>query len=160
MIPTISLAPPRATDHAMPTGLLAGLVSATLLLWRGRADARRAVAPINAISHWFWPDEAMRRDDPSLKHTGTGLAVHAASSILWATAYGWLRARRHKPDALNAALDAATVTAVAAVVDLAVVPKRLTPGFERRLSKPSLGVVYAGFAIGLAVGGALALRRH
>ena len=160
MIPTISLAPPRATDHALPTGLLAGLLSATILLWRGRAETRRAAAPINAISHWFWPGEAMRRDEASLKHTGTGIALHLGSSLLWSTAYGWLRARRHKPTALNAALDAATVTAVAAMVDLAVVPKRLTPGFERRLSKPSLGAVYAGFAIGLALGGLLALRQR
>ncbi len=159
MIPTISLAPPRATDHALPTGLLAALLSATVLLWRGRADARRAAAPINAISHWFWPDEAMRRDDASLKHTGTGIALHVASSLLWSTVYGWLRARRHRPTALNAAVDAATVTAVAAVVDLTVVPKRLTPGFERRLSPPSLGAVYAGFAVGLALGGLLAMRR-
>ena len=159
MIPTISLAPPRATDHALPTGLLAGLVSVAFLLWRGRADAPHAVAPINAIGHWVWRDEALRRDDPSLKHTGTGIAVHVASSLLWSTFYGWLRARRRRPTALNAAADAAAVTAVAAVVDLALVPERLAPGFERRLSKPSLGMVYAGFALGLALGGLLALRR-
>jgi hypothetical protein len=159
MIPTISLAPPRAIDQTLPAGLAAAALSATILLWRGRAETRRAAAPINAISHWFWPEQAMRRDDPSLKHTGTGIVLHVASSLFWSTASGWLRARRHRPTALNAALDAATVTAVAAVVDLAVVPKRLTPGFERRLSKPSLGAVYAGFALGLALGGLLALRR-
>jgi hypothetical protein len=159
MIPTISLAPPRATDHAVTTGLLAGLLSTAILLWRGRAETRNAIAPINAISHWFWPDEALRRDDPSLKHTGTGIALHVGSSLLWSTVYGWLRARRRAPTALNAAVDAAAVTAVAAVVDLAVVPERLTPGFERRLSKPSLATVYGSFAIGLALGGLIALRR-
>jgi hypothetical protein len=50
------------------------------------------------------------------------------------------------------------VTALAAVVDLAIVPKRLTPGFEQRLTRPSITLVYAGFAVGLALGGLLARR--
>jgi hypothetical protein len=159
MTPTISLAPPRATDHALTGAFLAAVLSTAVLLWRGRAEARRASAPINAISHRFWPEEALQRDEPSLKHTGTGVALHYGSSLLWSTAYGWMRARRYRPTPLNAAVDAAAVTALAALVDFAVVPKRLAPGFERRLSKPSLGIVYSGFAVGLAIGGLIALRR-
>lgn len=158
MISTISLAPPRATDHTVSAGVLAALLSTAVLLWRGRAEST-ASAPINAISHWFWPEEALRRERPSLKHTGTGVALHWGSSLLWSTAYGWLRTRRMRPTPLNAAIDAATVTALAAVVDLAVAPERLTPGFEHRLSRPSLGFFYTSFAVGLAVGGLLALRR-
>src|SRR5688572_28582089 len=97
MTPTMSLAPPRAIDHALTDGLLAGMLSSVILLWRGRTDARRAVAPINAISHWFWPHEALRHDTPSLRHTATGLALHCASSLLWSTVYGWVRARRQRP---------------------------------------------------------------
>lgn len=158
-MPSFAVAPARALDHALPTGLLAGLVSTVILLWRGRADTRHAVAPINAISHWIWPDEAIRRNDPSLKHTASGIALHMASSLFWSTVYGWLRARRSAPSALNASVDAAAVAAVAAVVDLRVVPKRLTPGFEHRLRTSSLVTVYGGFALGLALGGLLALRR-
>jgi hypothetical protein len=159
MHPTISPARPRAIGHAITDGLLAGLLSSVVLLWRGRADAGRAAAPINAISHWFWPRQALRRNDASLKHTGTGAALHYGSSLLWSTVYGWVRARRQRPTPLNAVLDAAAVTAVAAVVDLAVVPERVTPGFEHRLSPASLTLVYASFAAGLALGGWLALRR-
>jgi hypothetical protein len=164
MISIIPLAPRRATDRALATGtlstgVLAALLSTAILLWRGRIDTRHAAAPINAISHWLWPDEATRRNRPTWKHTGTGMAVHMGSSLLWSTIYAWWRARRRFPTALNAATDAAALTAAAAVVDLALVPKRLTPGFEQRLSRPSLVTVYAGFALGLAVGGMLALRR-
>jgi hypothetical protein len=159
MNPMTSLASRRTIDQALTDGLLAGALSSAILLWRGRTDARRAAAPINAISHWFWPRDALRRDAPSLKHTGSGFVLHFASSLLWSTVYGWVRTRRHRPTPLNAAIDAAAVTAVAAVVDLAVVPERVTPGFEHRLSRPSLGLVYAGFAAGLAIGGLLALKR-
>jgi hypothetical protein len=159
MTPTIPLAARRAVEPAITGGLLAGVVSTAILLWRGRTDARRAVAPINAISHWFWPREALRQDQPTIKHTATGAAVHYASSLLWSTVYGWVRARRRRPTPLNAVVDAAAVTAVAAAVDLAVVPERFTPGFEHRLSRSSLSLVYASFAAGLALGGLLALRR-
>ncbi len=150
---------PPAAATALSGGLLAATLSAAVLLWRGRAEARRASAPINAISHWFWPEQALRRDAPSWRHTGTGLALHFGSSLLWSSVYGWLRAHRQRPALLNAAADAAAVSALAAVVDLAVVPERVTPGFEHRLSRPSLVLVYASFAAGLALSGVLALRR-
>ena len=44
------------------------------------------------------------------------------------------------------------LSALAAWVDLAVVPPALSPGFERRLSRGSLCLVYLGFAAGLALG--------
>jgi hypothetical protein len=159
MMLTIAPLPARPLQRAVTDGLLAGALSAGVLLWRGRTDTGRAFAPINAISHWIWPREALRRNDPSLKHTATGAVVHYGSSVLWAAAYQWLRRRRQRPTAFNAAVDAAAVTALAATVDLALTPERFTPGFERRLSKPSLTLVYAGFAAGLALGGLLGLRR-
>jgi len=48
---------------------------------------------------------------------------------------------------------------VAALVDLRLVPERLTPGFERRLSRRSLAWTYVGFGAGLALAGLLAQRR-
>jgi hypothetical protein len=159
MMQTLAPLATRPVQRAITDGLLAGALSAGVLLWRGRTDTGRAFAPINAISHWIWPRQALRRNEPSLKHTATGTVVHYGSSVLWAAAYQWLRSRRRRPTALNAAVDAAAVTALAATVDLVMTPERFTPGFERRLTKPSLTLVYAGFAAGLALGGLLALRR-
>lgn len=140
-------------------GLLAGTVSGLVLAWRGHTDAGSAAAPINAVSHWFWPQEALRRDDLSWRHTASGSAVHLGSSFFWALLYSGLRRQRRRPTPANAALDAVALTAVAALVDYRLVPQRLNPGFEQRLSRPSLGLVYAGFALGLALGG-LRRQRH
>ena len=140
-------------------GPLAALASLAVLLWRGRHDSGSAAAPVNAITHWVWPRKALSRDDVSLRYTGTGGVVHLASSMLWSAVYGGVRTRRREPTALNAVTDAAAVTAVAALVDLKLVPERLTPGFEHRLSGRSLFMVYAGFGIGLALAGLAALRR-
>ena len=140
-------------------GTLAGLVSAAVLAWRGRRETGSAAAPINAVSHWIWPQEALQRDDMSARHTLTGGVIHLVSSMLWAAVYQTLRGRRLAPTSTNACTDAAAVTALAAVVDLGMVPQRLTPGFERRLTPGGLVMVYGGFALGLALGEAWRERR-
>lgn len=48
---------------------------------------------------------------------------------------------------------AGVVSALACFVDLRCTPRRLTPGFERRLGPSSLWVVYVAFGVGLAVCG-------
>jgi hypothetical protein len=157
----MSLPSPRNqfVRHAAGDGTLAALLSIGVLLWRGLRDSGSAAAPINAISHWLWPQRALQRDDVTLQYTGTGSVVHLASSMLWAAVYGALRTRRRRPTVLNAVTDAAAVSALAATVDYKLVPKRLTPGFEERLTRPSMVMVYAGFALGLALGGIAGLRR-
>jgi hypothetical protein len=155
---TISLAPRSVVAELFAHGTIAGVLSALALLWRGRSENASAAAPINAVSHWFWPREAFQRDDLTLKHTATGAAVHYASSLFWAALYAWLRDLRLRPTPLNAVTDAAAVTTLAAVVDLRLVPERLSPGFDKRLSRPSTGLVYLCFGAGLALGGLLALR--
>ena len=140
--------------------LLSSSLSAAVLAWRGRTDAGSAAAPVNAISHWLWPREALRQDGASARFTLTGLGVHFAAALLWCGFYERLRARRGAATPARAMGDAIAVSAVAAVVDLACVPDRLTPGFEKRLSNRSLVMVYTAFAAGLALAGLAALRRR
>ncbi|MCE4557085.1 hypothetical protein [Pelomonas cellulosilytica] len=143
----------------LTSDLLSGGLSAAVLAWRGRTDAHSAAAPINAVSHWLWPREALRQDGVSARFTATGLAVHFAAALLWCGLYERLRARQSAATPARAVTDAAVVSAVAAVVDLACVPHRLTPGFQERISPRSLLMVYGAFAAGLALAGLSALRR-
>ena len=134
-------------------GLLSAGLSAATLMWRGRKDSGSAAAPLNAVSHILWPRAAFRRDDVSLRHTATGTALHVASSMLWGGLYSWIRHRRLRPTPANAVADAVVVSGVAAVVDFKLMPPRLTPGFERRLTRPGVAWVYVALAAGLALGG-------
>jgi hypothetical protein len=80
-----------------------------------------------------------------------GYAIHHAASIFWAILHEKLRPRLSQTGSKTAAIAPAIVTTAAAyVVDFYVIPKRLTPGFEHRLSKRSLFMVYGTFALGLA----------
>lgn len=141
----------RHIGRVLLSGTVASLLSAAVLAWRGRAEKRSAAAPLNAPAHWLWGRESLRRNDTSLRHTLTGMLVHHASSLFWAAFHETLQSRRRRVSPGAAVADALAITAVAAVVDLKLVPERLTPGFERRLSGPSLVAVYAAFAIGLAL---------
>ncbi|MBL8288082.1 MAG: hypothetical protein JNL85_08870 [Rubrivivax sp.] len=140
------------------TGGAAGLVSMAMLAWRGRLDTGKPYGAINAPSHWVWGDKALRKNEPSWRYTGLGVAIHHASAVLWGVLFERYVARA-RPTAAQQVRDAALATGTAAAVDFVLTPRRLRPGFERRLSLPSLVVVYAGFAAGLAIGSALAGRQ-
>lgn len=144
----------RATAwHALVAGSLASLLSGAVLAWAGRHQNASAAAPINAVSHWYWGDAALRRSHADLAHTATGYATHHASAVFWAGLLAW--ACRRQPGlrrGKGALLGGAATSALACFVDLQLTPRRLTPGFEHRLSRPALAGVYTAFAAGLALG--------
>jgi hypothetical protein len=141
----------------MRTGLIAGgaasLVSTLVLVWRVQREVGSYSAPTNATSHWLWRDEAFGVHVPTWRHTAIGYAIHHGTATFWAVLYAWLHGNRPAARTLPAALTGAAVaSAVACTVDYTLTPKRLTPGFEHHLSKTSMALVYAGFALGLAAG--------
>ncbi|MDB5870249.1 MAG: hypothetical protein JWP96_2581 [Polaromonas sp.] len=141
-------------------GSLASFFSTAVLAVAGRLQTGSAVAPINAVSHWYWGDEALQRQGADLNHTAMGYLTHHSAAIFWATVYAALAsnkpALRTTPGLIAGA---AATSATAYIADFKFTPHRFTPGYEHRLSTGALAVVYAGFAVGLAAG-ALALRDH
>jgi hypothetical protein len=85
-----------------------------------------------------------------VRYTGLGYGIHHASSVFWALLFEHV-SRRHHNDARVAATAAATAV-VAYLVDYHVVPRRLTPGFERHLALRDMVGVYAAFGAGLWLG--------
>lgn len=149
-----------ALRHAVPTGTLAATLVALTAGSLGKAENGRAIAPINAISHILWGDQAARRVKPSLKYTGTGLALNEVASVFWSVIYEkffGLAARRG--NIAKALAGGAAVAAAAYVTDYHIVPKRLTPGFEKRLSGRSLFGVYVAMALSLSAGALLSRKR-
>ena len=143
---------------------LSGIVACEL----SRRENRAPLAAINAVSHWLYGPVAYGADRPSLRHTLPGIIVHHASSLFWGALYQSLLhsvvdrrvggedrpARRGHPTEADRWASAAVVTAIAALTDLRLVPPRLSPGFEHRLSRSGVSLVYLGFAGGLALGSA------
>lgn len=149
--------------RALLSGSTASLLSALAVAWRGHAERAGAWRGINAVSHWRWGERAFKETKPSLRYTLPAVIVHHASSIFWAAIYErWLRRDRQQQEpalAKKIIKRAAGVTALAWFVDFHLTPKRLTPGFERVISKPSLIMTYAAFGCGLSALGLLSAYR-
>lgn len=132
--------------------LVSGTLAAAAVTVVASVAARRATgssaAALNATSHFLWGDRSARRNALSLKYTGVGAAANYGASVFWALFYEALRPRRHTR--AHALRDGALVSTLAYVVDYHVVPRRLTPGFELRLSGRALAGIYAALALGLA----------
>jgi hypothetical protein len=150
----------RALRDAPLTGTMSSALSTLALALAGRHETGSAYAPTNAISHWIYGDRAARQDDASLRHTLLGYAIHHVASVFWAAFYErWFGDRVRRGDVAGALRGGATVAALACFVDYRMTPQRLQPGFEKRLSKRSLAVVYAAVGAGFVLGSVLASRR-
>jgi hypothetical protein len=145
---------------ALVSGSLAAVTSTAALAACGATEISRPLAPTNAVSHWFFGERATRQDHFSWRHTVVGYATHHVASLFWAFLYErFFAARRARATPGRIVGDAIAVAGVACFVDYQLTPRRFVPGYERRLSRTSLALVYLAFAAGLAAGGALLNRR-
>jgi len=141
-------------------GTAASLLSTAMLALWGWRQAGSPFAPTNAVSHWLWGDEALRSQDPSWRYTFAGYATYHLASVFWATLYSRIWGHRDSAKELPQAIAGGVATsAVSCLVDYTLVPKRLTPGFEHRLSTGAMVTAYGALAAGFALG-ALLLRRR
>jgi hypothetical protein len=140
-------------------GAASSLASTAALALMGRSEADSAFAPTNAVSHWIWGEKATRRDAASLRYTLPGYLIHHGSATFWSVLFerlcGSLLDRKQPAATLGMATAA---SAVACFVDYQLTPRRLRPGYEKRLSRPALALVYGAFGAGLAAGAMLCRR--
>jgi hypothetical protein len=138
--------------HALVSGAVASVLSTALLALCGQLENRRPAGPVNGPSQWIFGRRAARVRQPSLRHTLTGFLVHHAMATGWAFLHERAFGEHKAQQPFSKRLGRAAVTATAAnIVDFQLTPKRLRPGFETQLSRKSLFVVYAAFAVGLAL---------
>lgn len=150
----------QALREGAVAGSVASILSTLVLGALGARQAGSAAAPVNAVSHWLWGEEALRQDAPTWRHTLTGYLTQHAASVFWATLYARLYGHREEAKRLPQAIAGGVATsAVAYVVDYTITPKRLTPGYEHRLDGKGMLAVYAALALGLAAGAHLLERR-
>jgi hypothetical protein len=148
-----------ATRRGLLSGAMGSAASTVALAALGKAGTGSMFAPTNAISHWIWGERSARRDRPSMRYTATGYAIHHLSATFWAVLFERVMGERlDRMDPAPTLAAATAASAFACFVDYQLTPQRLKPGYEKRLSKPALAVVYAAFGVGLAAG-AMACRR-
>lgn len=153
--------------RALVSGTVGGLATSAVAAFAGKRETASYAAPLNATSHILWGDEAARQDGASVKYTVTGFLLNHLAAIMWAAIHEvWVEpamsrwsATRHLPATLVTTISGAAVAAGAYVTDYYLVPKRFTPGYEKRLSGQSLALIYGALALGLTVGNLVANSR-
>lgn len=150
----------RAARKALVSGAAASALSTVALAACGRREQGSAAGPNNGPSQWVYGRGAAYRRGASLRYTLVGFLVHHLSATGWALLHERVFNNRPRPQTPGERLARAAATAaVANVVDFRLTPKRLRPGFEVQLSKKSLLIVYAAFAVGLALASGRGPRR-
>jgi hypothetical protein len=152
-----------AVIRALASGSVAGITTTATAAIAGKREAGSYLAPVNATSHIVWGDEAGRQNAASMKYTVPGFLLNHLSAIFWATFYEkWFSRRGTPPGATKTlakpVLGAMVVSAGAYLTDYYLVPKRFTPGWEKRLSGKSLAAIYGMLALGLVASDLLDAR--
>jgi len=151
----------EAIQDGAISGGIASVLSTAVLGAAGKVENGTPYAPTNAISHWFWGDRAAHQNEPSMRYTALGYAIHHLSGTLWATIYEkWFGEKAERRDLGPALVGAAAVAGMACFVDYKMTPHRLQPGFEKRLSTPAMFLVYASFGAALVLRGLAMPKRR
>ncbi|WP_248309725.1 hypothetical protein [Bosea sp. Tri-44] len=137
----------RSILNILLSGSSVSLATSIALSLLARAEGGSAVQPVNSTSHWYWGDRAARSRRMDMPHTVVGFVTHHGASLFWASFYELLRRYHPRRAALG---DAAAISALAAFVDYVVVPRRLTPGWEKVVSPRAIGITYIVMALALA----------
>ena len=136
----------------LATGAVASTATTGALGIFGKVENGKVFGPINAVSHIIWGKKATRTDKFDARHTLLGSVLNTVAITGWAGMHELFMPRDRKPSVQRALISGAAVSTVAYITDFHVVPKRLTPGFEQRISKKGLLTVYAILAVALAAG--------
>jgi hypothetical protein len=143
-------------SRTLLSSAITSAATTTALLLLSSKDTGHPAAALNATSHIVWGDKAAKYDDWDVRHTLLGGVLNAGAMGLWSAVQTLFPEPRSSFGALR---NATVVTALAYATDYYVVPKRLNPGFEQRLSGKSLFGTYAVLAGALALSALLARRR-
>ena len=138
------------------TSALTTAATTAALFALSKKDTQHPAAALNATSHILWGEDAAKYDDWDVRHTLAGALLNAGAMGAWSVVQGLFPAPR---SLFGAARNGAAVTALAYFTDYHVVPQRLTPGFEHRLSRKSLLASYVVLAASLTLSGYVLRRR-
>jgi hypothetical protein len=145
--------------NTVVTGTIASAATAAAAAACGARDSGSALAAVNAVSHIVWGSDASNVRVADVKHTVPGLLLNTGATIFWAAIYESVFGHAaDRGEIAKALLGGGAVSALAYVTDYHVVPKRLTPGWEERVSNRSLALIYVVLALSFPVRGLLNRR--
>lgn len=134
--------------RSIKTAAIATAATSAAIMFVSKRDTGSPWAAFNSICHMVDGDASELPSDFAPRETLLGAGLNASAIASWAVLYEWLLGGVPLP---SSAFWAALATAGIWVVDYRLVPKRFTPGFEKRLSKRSVALAYMALAATFAL---------
>ena len=134
--------------RSLKTAAFATAATSAALMLASKRETGSPWAAFNAICHMVDGDEPEFPQSFAPRETLLGAGLNASAIGSWAVLYEWLLGDVPLP---SSALWAALATAGIWMVDYRLVPKRFTPGFEKRLGKKSIALAYLALAASFAL---------
>ena len=140
LIPLIT----QSLTRGFMTGLaLAAATNAVIMLASDKENGSPWAA-LNCVAHIVDGDDKEQPEDYAPRESRIGILVNGTAMSAWGVLYeGALLVTRTKSSPLTALL----AVGAAWVIDYKIVPKRYTPGIEKRLSQRSVLLSYAAMAV-------------
>ena len=140
LIPLIT----QSLTRGFMTGLaLAAATNAVIMLASDKENGSPWAA-LNCVAHIVDGDDKEQPEDYAPRESRIGILVNGTAMSAWGVLYeGALLVTRTKSSPLTALL----AVGAAWVIDYKIVPKRYTPGIEKRLSQCSVLLSYAAMAV-------------
>jgi hypothetical protein len=115
------------------------VTTTTSLLLASANENDGAWGAINNVSHIVDGDETVYGDRFSMRDSSVGLAINSTAMLVWGLIYEVFFGRIELPRSL---VSASFFAVAAYLVDYHLVPKRLTPGIEHKISRNSVYFMY------------------
>jgi hypothetical protein len=134
-------------QRALISGTVSSLATSLVASLVARRSGRSAAEPVNAVGSHLAGAHAMWRKDFSLKSTLPGMAINLGGCLFWAGVMERWVQQRPLGGTADALRRGGIAAALAYTVDYHVLPRRLRPGYERKLSPAQLLAVYSVLSI-------------
>ena len=134
--------------RGLKTGLALAATTTAAILLASDKETGSPWAALNCVAHIVDGDEKEQPTGYSPRESVLGIVVNGTAMAAWGVLYeGGLRVTNTPSSPLTALL----ATAAAYGIDYKIVPKRYTPGIEKRLSQNAVWLIYGVLAATFAL---------
>ena len=141
----------RALRRGLVDGAILTATTSSALMLMSKSECGSPWSAINPISHMIDGDDKVYGDSLDVRDTGIGLALNSSAMLAW----GVLHAGAFGKHRGGKSMAAGIATAIAAyAIDYHLVPKRFTPGIEKKISPAAILFCYVVLALTLGICGA------
>ena len=140
LIPLIT----KSLTRGFKTGLVLAAATNAVIMLASDKENGSPWAALNCVAHIVDGDDKEQPEDYAPRESRIGILVNGTAMSAWGVLYeGALLVTRTKSSPLTALL----AVGAAWVIDYKIVPKRYTPGIEKRLSQRSVLLSYTVMAV-------------